>query len=124
MPRRTLGLVVILALGLLIAPRLAAAQPPARVPVIGILSLFAPPSEAERQQSPFLEGLRDLGYLEGQTITIASRYADGQPARLPALATELVQLPVDLIVAMGGTRGPSGQGRDQHHPHCHGHGWC
>jgi putative ABC transport system substrate-binding protein len=95
-------LLLTLARGLLMAPHTAEAQQPAHVPLIGILSLFSPPSEAERQQSPFLEGLRDLGYIEGQTSTIASRYADGQHARLPALATELVQLKVDLIVTMGG----------------------
>jgi putative tryptophan/tyrosine transport system substrate-binding protein len=99
---KTVRRVVMLALGILMAPLIATAQQPAHVPSIGMLSLYAPPSEAERQQSPFLAGLRDLGYIEGQTITIASRYADGQPERLPALAAALVQLQVDLIVAMGG----------------------
>jgi len=43
------------------------------------------------------QGLRDLGYVEGQTITLVSRYAEGQPDRLPALAAELVQLTPDVL---------------------------
>ena len=96
-------LLLTLASGLRMAPRTAEAQQPAHVPSIGILSLYPPPAEGERQQSPFLEGLRALGYIEGQTLTIVSRYADGQRERLPALAAELVQLQVDLIVTMGGS---------------------
>jgi putative ABC transport system substrate-binding protein len=102
MTRYLIGLLVTFALAHFVAPLTAEAQQPKNVPLIGILSLFSSPSEAERQQSPFLEGQRDLGYIEGQTITIASRYADGQHARLPVLATDLVQLRVDLIVVMGG----------------------
>src|SRR5262245_58197938 len=99
---KTVRRVVMLALGILMAPLIATAQQPAHVPSIGMQSLYAPPAEAERQQSPLLAGLRHLGDTAGQTITIASRYADGQPERLPALAAALVQLQVDLIVAMGG----------------------
>ena len=47
------------------------------------------------------QGLRDLGYVEGQNIAIESRYADGQLDRLPDLAAELVRLQVDVIVASG-----------------------
>ena len=95
-------LLLTLASGLRMAPHTAEAQQSAHVPSIGMLWLFSPPAAAERQQSPFFEGLRALGYIEGQTLTIVSRYADGQRERLPALAAELVQLQVDLIVAMGG----------------------
>jgi len=48
-------------------------------------------------------GLRDLGYVEGQNILIESRYAESQEDRLPALAAELVRLPVDVLVAAGTT---------------------
>jgi putative ABC transport system substrate-binding protein len=46
-------------------------------------------------------GLRDLGYIDGQNITIAYRLAAGDYSRLPAMAAELVRLPVDIIVADG-----------------------
>jgi len=45
--------------------------------------------------------LRDIGYIEGQNITIEERYADGKPDRLPTLAAELVHLKVDVIVTLG-----------------------
>ena len=47
----------------------------------------------------FLQGLRELGYVEGQTFTLVERYADGQQERLPELAVELVRLGVDIIFA-------------------------
>jgi putative ABC transport system substrate-binding protein len=69
----------------------ARAQEPRRLmgdrPLVGVLN-------ATDASSPFLEslrhGLRDLGYIEGRTIDMALRYADGDNARLPALAEELV----------------------------------
>jgi putative ABC transport system substrate-binding protein len=50
----------------------------------------------------FRQGLRDLGYIDGKTITIMDRSAEGKAERLPALAAELVQLTVDVIVATTG----------------------
>src|SRR4051812_38985064 len=47
----------------------------------------------------FLQGLRDLGYVEGQNFVLVDRYAEGQQERLPVLAAELVRLEVDIIVA-------------------------
>jgi len=47
------------------------------------------------------DGLRDLGYIEGQTLELVNRYAEGQPARYPAFASELVGRPVDVIVTWG-----------------------
>jgi len=98
MPRRTIGLLVILALGLLVAPLAAEAQPRANVPRIGWLSSGFPPSDADLQRSPFLQGLRELGWVEGQNIAMERRYAEENADRLPALAAELVQLRVDVIV--------------------------
>jgi putative ABC transport system substrate-binding protein len=49
----------------------------------------------------FQQGLRDLGYVEGQTIGLEYRFAAGQNERLPALAAELVRLPVDVLVTAG-----------------------
>ena len=50
----------------------------------------------------FRQGLRDLGYVEGQSITLEYRFAEGRFERLPALAAELVGLNVDVILADGG----------------------
>ena len=47
------------------------------------------------------QGLHDLGYIEGQTVVLAARWAEGQDERLPVLAAELVLLPVDVLVAVG-----------------------
>ena len=88
---------VILALSLLAAP-LAAAQPPAKIPRIGVLSPGSP-SATSVPMSPVVQGLRDLGYVEGQHITFAYRSAEGNLDRLPDLAAELVRLPVDMILA-------------------------
>ncbi len=83
------------ALALLAAPHAAAAQQP-RVPRIGFLS---PSSAASPTLEAFRQGLRELGYLEGQSIAIESRWAEGRYERLPDLATELVRLNVDIILA-------------------------
>jgi putative tryptophan/tyrosine transport system substrate-binding protein len=49
----------------------------------------------------FIQGMRDLGYVEGKNLVIEARFADGISERLPGLATELVQLKVDVVVATG-----------------------
>jgi len=94
----TLGGFITLTLSLLVAPLVADAQPSAKVARIGYLSVAggagSPLAEAFRQ------GLRERGYVEGQNVTIAFRTAAGSD-RLPALAAELVQLPVDIIVTAG-----------------------
>lgn len=71
----TVGFLVTLTLSLLAAPLAADAQAPAKVPRIGVLSSVSPP--ATSVPSPFVQGLRDLGYVEGQHITFAYRYAEG-----------------------------------------------
>jgi putative tryptophan/tyrosine transport system substrate-binding protein len=78
------------------------AAPAARVPRIGWLAL-EPRAQSVSLEESFQQGLRDFGYGEVQHILIEPRYADGLTARLPALAAELVQLPVDILVAAGGT---------------------
>jgi putative tryptophan/tyrosine transport system substrate-binding protein len=81
------------AAALLAAPLAAKAQQAGRVYRVGYLSTGALPPEA------FLQGLRDLGYVEGRNVVIDYRSAEGKPERLPALAAELVALKVDVIVA-------------------------
>src|SRR3989442_3325341 len=82
-------------LGLLSIPRGADAQQTGKVWRIGTLS----GGSASVREEAFRQGLRELGYVEGQNITMESRYADGKFERLPDLATELVRLNVHVIVA-------------------------
>jgi putative ABC transport system substrate-binding protein len=70
----------------------ADAQQPKKVPRIGYLS-SRDRASAERSEA-VRAGLRELGYIEGKNILIEYRYADGKRERFPALAVELVQLPI------------------------------
>jgi putative ABC transport system substrate-binding protein len=100
------GFLMTLILSLLAAPLTAHAQPAAKVYRIGRLSAGPSPSRPPTGLKAFQQGLRDLGYVEGQNLVIEYRYAEGSAARLHDLAAELVQLQVDVIVAVGasGTR--------------------
>jgi putative ABC transport system substrate-binding protein len=82
-------------------PLAARAQQSHRVPRIGVLLLGTPASFAGRTQA-FVEGLRDLGYVEGSTVAIEWKWGQDQVERLPDLAAELVSAQVDVIVT-GGT---------------------
>ena len=81
---------------------MAEAQQPRKISRIGFLSSVSPELYSHLYTA-FLQGLRDLGYIEGQNIVIESRWAEGKADRLPDLAAELVRLKVDLIVSTGGT---------------------
>ena len=101
------ALPIILTIGLLAAPLAADAQPAGKVPRIGFLgSTSASDPRIGPMFEAFRQGLRDLGYIEGRTIVIESRWDEGKIDRLPALAAELVGLKVDVLVAAGavGTR--------------------
>jgi putative ABC transport system substrate-binding protein len=74
----------------------AEAQQPAKIPRMGLLT-WASPSPSS-SPTPFDQGLRQLGYVDGQNIAIERRYANGQLDRLPALATELARLPLAVIL--------------------------
>jgi putative ABC transport system substrate-binding protein len=87
--------------GLVLAPeRLSAQQSPGKIPRVGILTA------AESDKTPifdaFREGLRQLGYVEGRNIILEFRLAHADFSLLPNLAEELVNLPVDIIVADNG----------------------
>jgi putative ABC transport system substrate-binding protein len=82
---------------LLAAPFAAEAQQAAKIARIGWLGNS--PSALPHLREAFLQGLRDLGYVEGRNVVIEYRYAEGKPERFPALAAELVALKVDVIVA-------------------------
>ena len=76
----------------------ARAQTTAKVPTIGVLLPYAAGSDA--RLGAFQQGMRELGYIEGQTIKIEYRWADGKFDKLPELAADLVQKKVDLIVTL------------------------
>jgi putative ABC transport system substrate-binding protein len=76
-----------------------AQQPPGKVPRIGFLTRYSDAS-VSTQIDAFRKGLRDLGWVEGKSISIEYRNAEGQVDRLPALAAELVGLNVDVIVTV------------------------
>ena len=98
---RRIGLAVVLAL-ILLAPIAVEAQQTTKVPQIGylVLSPLVDPPSAERQA--LLDGLRDLGYAIGQNVVIEYRTANWNRDLLPNLAAELVDLKVDVIVAIPG----------------------
>jgi len=81
-------------------PVAARAQQPAKRYRIGMLETISPALNAVHLDA-FRNGLRELGYVEGQGYTIEYRSADGRADRFPGLAAELVQLGVDVIVARG-----------------------
>ena len=84
------------------APFAVRAQPAGRVFRIGVLLITARAHPgADRLMQPFLRGMRELGYVDGRNLIIEWREAEGRAARLSALASELVALKVDLIVAGG-----------------------
>jgi putative tryptophan/tyrosine transport system substrate-binding protein len=92
----------LLASGLAIAvpPRLARAQAAERVARIGWIT-----AQQASGLTPFVDafrsGLADLGYVEGRNLVLVLRYGDDRLERVPTLAAQLVQVPVDLIVAQG-----------------------
>src|SRR6516225_5781769 len=73
----------------------------AAMPVIGFLSSRSP-SESTGVVAAFRQGLGEMGFVEGRNLAIAFRWAEGHYDRLPALAAELVGLPVTLLFAAGG----------------------
>jgi putative ABC transport system substrate-binding protein len=94
-------LIVALGAGALAAPLASfAQQPPAKFARIGFLGNSTAALEANLI-GPFREGLRDLGYVEGQNILIEYRWAEGKYERFPALIAELIALKVDVIVTAG-----------------------
>jgi ABC-type uncharacterized transport system substrate-binding protein len=99
---KAIALLMTLALGLLVAPLTAEAQPPKHVHRIGGLSgIVGTTPGRDPFVEAFLEGMRALGYVEGQNLVLEYRPAAGHYERLPALAAELVQLKPEVIVAQG-----------------------
>ena len=94
-------LIIAIALGLFASSPSADAEQPTKVPRIAILS-DETPSLGAKNFEPFAHGLRDLGWVEGRNLVIERRYArEKRYEILPSLATELVRLEPDVIVAIG-----------------------
>ena len=106
MKRALARLIITLTLGLVLVPDLAPAQAGAKTPRLGLLAIASAPHAGFEA---FRQGLRDLGYVEGRSIALESRSAEGQAERLPALAAELVRLQVDILLADGGAAARAAQ---------------
>ena len=97
---RLIGLAVILTVGLVVAPLAAEAQQAGRTVTIGYLGNSSPSLESNAVAA-FREGLRQLGYVEGQNLIIKYQWAEGQQERSAVLAAELVRLKPDVILTSG-----------------------
>jgi putative ABC transport system substrate-binding protein len=97
---RRLAVALLISLALLAAPLTAEAQPARRVYRVGVLEVV-PVASNGANLSAFRQGLKELGYVEGQNLVIEYRSADGRAPRFPELAIELVRLKVDVIVTRG-----------------------
>ena len=104
-------LAVGLALALVFAALAAEGQQVAKIYRLGYLSIGSA-SEAPNRFDLFRQGLRELGYFEGQNVAFEIRYADGKPERLPDLAAELIRLKVDVIVTQSGVAARRGGSRE------------
>src|SRR5499427_1813842 len=81
----------------------AVAQPASKVPRIGYISPGSPSNQARvARLEAFRQGLRELGYVDGQNIAIDARWAEGNYDRYPVLAADLVRVKANIIVAVGG----------------------
>jgi putative ABC transport system substrate-binding protein len=96
---RLIGLAVVLAVSLALAPP-AAAQLAGKVARLGVL-LFGTPA-TDPNLAAFVDGLRDLGYVEGRNLTLEYRSAEGRPERVRELALQVASLKPDVIVVLGG----------------------
>jgi hypothetical protein len=111
MSTRLLILFYLLITDLLITPH-AQAQQPNKIPRIG----YQTAGYSGERDEAFRQGLRELGYVEGQNIVIEWRFAEGKPDRVPRNAAELVRLGVDVIVT-GGSTDARNQSSDEQHSH-------
>ena len=94
-------------------PLAARAQQPERMRRIGLLLGTGP-----EPLGPFREALGNLGYVEGKNIRIEARSAEGQDARLPELAAELVRSRVDVIIAVQTAAAHAAKNANSRYSHC------
>ena len=94
------GLAIVVAARLLAAPLAAEAQPAEKVWQIGLVSAGSDPARPARWQ-PFVETMRELGYVEGRNLVVKSAFAKGRSEELPRLVGELLRSGVDVMVTTG-----------------------
>jgi putative ABC transport system substrate-binding protein len=94
-------LIVALALCVLLTPLAAEAQRAGKIPRVGVLGVTSPASGGQLLDA-FREGLREVGRVEGRSLVLEVRWAEGRLDRLPELAADLLRLQVDLIVTTCG----------------------
>jgi putative ABC transport system substrate-binding protein len=97
---RRLANALVFALMLALCGSASDAQQPGKVFRVGVL-LFPSSHSVESRLNAFREGLRDLGYKEGQNLVLESRFANGDYNQLPVLAGELARLKVDVFFVVG-----------------------
>ena len=96
------GFLIALGAGVLAVPRGLLAEQASKVARIGFLSYGSRQSSLDSgRYNAFMQGMRELGYVEGTNFILEARFADGKAERVAALAADLVRLKVDLIVATG-----------------------
>ena len=93
----TAGFIVTFTLSMLAVPLVARAQPVGKVPTIGYVTHNTAAQNTQAFEV-FAQGLRELGYIEGQTMTIERRYAEGRLDRVPALVADLAARHIDVFV--------------------------
>jgi hypothetical protein len=93
-------------------PLAARAQQPA-MPVVGVLGSSSSPAE-----NSLVEGLKETGFIDGQNVRIEYRWARGAYDRLPGMADELINLPVNVLVAFGSAAVPVAIRRSHRHLGC------
>ena len=98
MSLKGVGILIAIVVVLLSAPPARGAQHAGKMPRVGIVWIATPATVAPFHEA-FRQGLRDLGYVEGETITLETRFAEGMADRLPGLMAEMVRLKADVIVA-------------------------
>src|SRR6516225_10216643 len=81
-------------------PLAARAQQPGKLPTIGFLGTSTP-ADLNQRTAAFVQRLRELGWLEGRTVAIEYRWAEGRRERFAEIAAEFVRLKVDVIVTAG-----------------------
>src|SRR5262245_58732292 len=89
-------------------PLTARAQQPAKLTTIGFLGANTAPAQREWTDA-FVQRLRELGWIEGRTVAIEYRWAEGRTERFGEIATEFVRLKVDVIVTQGTSIASSGE---------------
>jgi ABC-type uncharacterized transport system substrate-binding protein len=93
------GFLCTMSLGLLAAPLIAEAQQARRVPRVGVIMEAAPPPAPQPSGlAAFRRGLRELGYVEGQSVLLEIRWSGVVSDRQAAFVAELIRIPVDVIV--------------------------